>query len=215
MAVVNQTVQIGVGQRGIAERAVPVPDLELARDDGASLVVPVIEDVADFKLCSHDYLSFIDRAGGRFVTVLPRSRREDKLFRKWLQTDTPSWELIWDRSSVRHPEGPRDIWFVYRDPLGSAEGFTIVWVWSTLLTLRQQARRHRNIATAIEALTALRRRILGPRSRVRGGSRIDLGRLATHDRYLPTLPEVLKAVNACFDRWRRPNDVLRRLCCIT
>jgi transposase len=63
---------------------------------------------------------------------------------------------------------------VYRDPVGSAEGFVIIWVWSTLLTLRQQARRHRNIATAIEALTALRRRILGPRSRVRGGPRIDL-----------------------------------------
>jgi transposase len=130
--------------------------------------------VADSKLCSHDNLSFIDKAGGRFVTVMPRSRREDKLFRKWLQTDTPSWELVWDRPAARRLEGPRDVWSVYRDPLGSAEGFTIIWVWSTLLTLRQQARRHRNIATAIEALTALRRRILGPRSRVRGGPRIDL-----------------------------------------
>jgi hypothetical protein len=43
-----------------------------------------------------------------------------------------------------------------------------------LLTLRQQERRHHNIATATEALTALRRRVLGPRSRVRGGARIDL-----------------------------------------
>jgi transposase len=130
--------------------------------------------VADSKLCSQDNLSFIDRAGGRFVTVMPRSRREDKLFRKWLQTQTPSWELVWDRPSVRHRNGPRDVWSVYRDPVGSAEGFAIIWVWSTLLTLRQQARRHRNIATAIEALTALKRRILGPRSRVRGGPRIDL-----------------------------------------
>src|ERR1700722_7300710 len=40
-------------------------------------------------------------------------------------------------------------------------------------------------------------------------------RLATHNRYFATLPEVLKAVNACFDRWRRPNKVLHRLCCIT
>jgi hypothetical protein len=119
-------------------------------------------------------LSFIDRAGGRFVTVMPRSRREDKLFRKWLQTETPSWELVWDRPSVRHRNGPRDVWSVYRDPVGSAEGFVIIWVWSTLLTLRQQARRHRNIATAVEGLTALKRRILGPRSRVRGGPRIDL-----------------------------------------
>ena len=41
--------------------------------------------VADSKLCSYDNLSFIDRAGGRFVTVLPRSRREDKHFRKLLR----------------------------------------------------------------------------------------------------------------------------------
>jgi transposase len=130
--------------------------------------------VADSKLCSHDNLSFIDRAGGRFVTVLPRSRREDKHFRKLLQTETPTWEVVWDRPYVRHPQGPRDVWSVYRDPLGSAEGFTLIWVWSTLLTLHQQARRHRNIATATEALMALRRRMLGPRSRVRGGARIDL-----------------------------------------
>jgi transposase len=40
-------------------------------------------------------------------------------------------------------------------------------------------------------------------------------RLATHNRYFATLPEVLLAVDACFDRWLRPNRVLRRLCCIT
>jgi len=39
-------------------------------------------------------------------------------------------------------------------------------------------------------------------------------RLATHNRYFPTLGEVLKAVNACFNRWRHPNAILRRLCCI-
>jgi transposase len=40
-------------------------------------------------------------------------------------------------------------------------------------------------------------------------------RLATHNRYFATLAEVLSAVNACFDAWRRPNRILRRLCCIT
>ena len=130
--------------------------------------------VADSKLCSHDNLSFIDKAGGRFVTVLPRSRREDKHFRKLLQTETPAWELVWDRPNARRRDAARDVWSVYRDPLGSAEGFSLIWVWSTLLTLRQQAKRHRNIATATEALAALRRRILGTRSRIRGGARIDL-----------------------------------------
>jgi transposase len=40
-------------------------------------------------------------------------------------------------------------------------------------------------------------------------------RLATHNRYFATLPEVLLAVDTCFNRWLRPNRVLRRLCCIT
>lgn len=40
-------------------------------------------------------------------------------------------------------------------------------------------------------------------------------RLATRNRHFATLPEVLKAVNACFDHWRRANKMLYRLCCIT
>lgn len=130
--------------------------------------------VADSKLCSHDNLTYIDRAGGRFVTVMPRSRHEDTHFRQWIQTNSPAWELVWDRPAARHPAGPRDLWCVYRDPLGSSEGCLLIWVWSTLLTLHQQARRHRNIAAATEALTVLRRRILSSRARLRGAARIDL-----------------------------------------
>lgn len=131
--------------------------------------------VADSKLCSFDNLDYIHRAGGRFVTVLPRSRREDAHFRKWIQTHTPEWQLIWDRPHPRHSsQGPRDRWFVYRDPLGSREGWPLIWVWSTLLTLHQQERRHRNLAAATEALSSLRARLLGARSRLRGAARIDL-----------------------------------------
>ena len=37
-------------------------------------------------------------------------------------------------------------------------------------------------------------------------------RLATHNRFFATLDELLFAVETCFDRWRKPNSVLRRLC---
>ena len=40
-------------------------------------------------------------------------------------------------------------------------------------------------------------------------------RLATHNRYFPTLEELIAAVSECFDRWKRPNSALRRLCGIT
>lgn len=39
-------------------------------------------------------------------------------------------------------------------------------------------------------------------------------RLATHNRYFATLDELLTTVEGCFDRWKRSNPVLRRLCCI-
>ncbi|WP_143327414.1 hypothetical protein [Paraburkholderia hospita] len=38
--------------------------------------------------------------------------------------------------------------------------------------------------------------------------------LAMHNRYFATLVEVLKAVEACFRHWIRPNEILRRLCII-
>ncbi|MBE7522122.1 MAG: hypothetical protein HS109_07030 [Burkholderiales bacterium] len=42
--------------------------------------------VADSKLCSYENMRHIDAAGGRFVTVMPRSRQEDARFRQWIQT---------------------------------------------------------------------------------------------------------------------------------
>jgi len=56
----------------------------------------------------------------------------------------------------------------------SAEVWSIVWVWSTLLTLRQEARRRRNIAAAIEELKQLRARLKGAKARLRGAAEIDL-----------------------------------------
>ena len=40
-------------------------------------------------------------------------------------------------------------------------------------------------------------------------------RLATHNRFFATLDDVLIAVSRCFDRWGKPNSVLRRLCGIS
>jgi transposase len=128
--------------------------------------------VADSKLCSRENMDHIDRAGGRFVTVLPRSRSEDDEFRKWT-TQTPDWTCVWDRPHPRYADAPRDRWFVLRAPLPSAEGWTVAWVWSTLLTLRQESRRKRNMAAASEELTSLRERLAGPRTRLRRAADID------------------------------------------
>jgi transposase len=53
------------------------------------------------------------------------------------------------------------------------EVWPITWVWSTLLTLHQRARRDRRLAGATEALEQLHRRLAGARARLRGAAEID------------------------------------------
>ena len=130
--------------------------------------------VADSKLCSRDNMMHIHESGGRFVTVMPRSRLEDAEFRKWVQTHTPAWELVWDRPHPRNSDGPRDVWYVCKADLPSAEVWPVIWVFSTLLRLHQESRRRRNIAAAVEQLTALHERLLNARARLRGAAQIDL-----------------------------------------
>jgi transposase len=129
--------------------------------------------VADSKLCSRENMDYIDRAGGRMITVMPRNRLEDQEFRLWIQTHTPDWECVWDRPNPRYSDGPRDRWSVYRAPVPSAEAWSVVWVWSTLLSLRQESRRRRNIAAASEELQQLRDRLAGAKARLRGAAEID------------------------------------------
>jgi transposase len=129
--------------------------------------------VADSKLCSYDNLHYLHREGGRFVTVMPRLRQEDAQFREWIQTHTPHWELVWDRPNRRHSDGPRDRWYVFRPAVPSMEVWPITWVWSALLTLRQGARRQRNLSAALEALEALHQRLAKGRARLRGAQEID------------------------------------------
>lgn len=130
--------------------------------------------VADSKLCSYDNLDHIHRAGGRFVTVLPRTRFEDREFRRAIQTQTIPWEKTWDRPHPRNRRGPRDRWYTYRHPLPSAEVWPVTWVWSTLLTLKQHSRRQHRLAAALERLCALKARLARPRARRRAAAQLDL-----------------------------------------
>src|SRR5659263_402428 len=64
--------------------------------------------VADSKLCSRAAMGHIAGRGGRFVTILPRSRAEDGAFRHWLQTHTPTWTQAARRPADRPAEPAQD-----------------------------------------------------------------------------------------------------------
>lgn len=111
--------------------------------------------VADSKLCGGEAMEYIHAHGGRFVTVMPRSRGEDKDFRAWIQDHEPEWEKVWDRPNPRRKGGPRDRWFVWKHHLPSREGWPVIWVYSTLLRHKQAESRRERIARAEQELEDL------------------------------------------------------------
>ena len=91
--------------------------------------------VADSKLCSREAMGHIAAAGGRFVTVLPRTRGEDRWFRDWIQTTPPQWTEALRLPGARLGE-PDQVYSTFPAPLPSAEGHRIVWVHSTAKAAR-------------------------------------------------------------------------------
>jgi len=74
--------------------------------------------VADGKLCTRKNLRYLDSYGGKFVTVLPRTRAEDKTMRELLRQGVP---LRWRRTLVvaaRTKDDPPDIYRTTADRVG-------------------------------------------------------------------------------------------------
>jgi transposase len=129
--------------------------------------------VADCKLASSENLSHIATRGGRFVTVLPRGRSEDIAFRQRLRA-APSalkWTLLYvlgnDQGDII------DKLFVCEDDHFHSEGYRLLWYRSTRKAEQDQSRRARSIQKATEALSDLRERLQGPRTRFRVRSKVE------------------------------------------
>ena len=123
--------------------------------------------VADSKLCALDNMRTINDLGGRFITVLPRTRQEDRQFRQWVQEHEVPWVTVWDKPNPRRKYGPRDVWKVYRHVVPSYEVWPITWVYSSLLAIHQGRRRQENILAASDELSKLREKLAGPRPRIK------------------------------------------------
>jgi transposase len=123
--------------------------------------------VADCKLASMENLAYIASHGGRFVTVLPRNRKEDKLFRARLK-ESPStirWRLMYqltdDQGEVLDRLSTCD------DEVFSSGGYRLLWYHSTRKAALDRAGRARQIERALADVQALRARLAGPRTRFR------------------------------------------------
>ncbi len=128
--------------------------------------------VADCKLCTREQMAHIDDRDGRFVTVLPRSRREDGYLRDWAHTSQPEWTEALRRPGKRKDD-PDEIWQVASAPIPSGEGHRIVWVRSSQKTRTDADIRQQRIERGLAALTALNQRLAGPKSRLRDRASVE------------------------------------------
>ena len=87
--------------------------------------------VADCKLATRENLQYIHNQGGRFVTILPRTRREDSDFRQRLVVDPDAleWDHLYDL--LDDDEALVDRLRVCAEPAMSSEGFRLLWFHST------------------------------------------------------------------------------------
>ena len=122
--------------------------------------------VADCKLCTREQMAHIEARGGRFVTVLPRSRSEDARLRQWMTTSAqPEWIEAERRPGKRKGEADQ-VWRVCPAPFPTIEGYHITWVHSSAKQRHDEAARTERIERARRALTELSERMASPRARI-------------------------------------------------
>jgi transposase len=116
--------------------------------------------IADCKLCTREQMDHITGEGGKFVTVLPKTRSEQKWFREWAQKTILPWQEIYRTPNHRRPDyGEEFVYHGFESPLPSKEGYRIIWILSSQKQLDDQDNRQRQIEKSIDALDILKQKI--------------------------------------------------------
>lgn len=127
--------------------------------------------VADCKLASKENLAHIAARGGRFVTVLPRSRKEDESFRSRLRKGAAvAWQVVYDLTDEKGEVLDR---LSACDETVTSDGYRLLWYHSMRKAALDASTRGRRIQRALEALEELRARLAGPRTRLRERSKVE------------------------------------------
>jgi transposase len=121
--------------------------------------------VADSKLSTRDNMAHIVKNHGRFVSVLPASRKEDGQFRRYLVDHEATWSEALRRR--RRLDQPDDVYEVTEAPWPSVEGYRVIWVRSSAKVERDAESRRARIAAGIDAIDALNQRLASPKTRMK------------------------------------------------
>jgi len=126
--------------------------------------------VADCKLATRENMAYLAQDGGRFLTVLPRTRSEDAAFRQRLRECQVRWRPLWEKTDE---DGQvRDHYAISDGPALTTEGYRLVWYHSTRKADLDAAARATQIEKTLQRLGQLRAKITSPRTRWRQADKI-------------------------------------------
>jgi transposase len=126
--------------------------------------------VADSKLATADNMAYLHQHRGRFLTVLPRTRSEDKDFRQSLREGKVSWQTVYEKIDEEDDGNPPKIldrFSAARQPATTAEGYRLLWYHSTRKAELDALARANHLQRATRELDELRDRLHSPRTRFR------------------------------------------------
>lgn len=126
--------------------------------------------VADSKLATTKNMTHVHQGGGRFVTVLPRTRAECKSFRELVQEELVTWRELWIKTDE---DGALvDTYLISEQPATTSEGFRLLWIHGVRKSERDARARSKRIEKALGELAALRARLRSPQTRFRQRTRV-------------------------------------------
>jgi len=107
------------------------------------------------------------------VTVLPRTRSEDKAFRKSLREGKVTWRTVYEKVDEQDEKRKvLDCISVANQPAVSAEGYPLLWYHSTRKAELDGLTRATRLQHATRGLDELRQRLASPRTRHRTRSKV-------------------------------------------
>jgi hypothetical protein len=115
-------------------------------------------------------MAHLHQHGGRFLTVLPRTRGEDTAFRASVSEGEARWRAIHDRSD---DDGDLiDRFRVHEPEATSAEGYRLLWYHSARKAELDALARHKRVERALAALAELQAKLSSPRTRYRERAKV-------------------------------------------
>lgn len=108
--------------------------------------------VADCKLATKENLEKLSAWHGRFVSVMPRSWKEDESFRRRVRQGKIQWKHLLSRRNNRHPDSKLDRYYVAQGNYQTSSGYRLHWIRSTQKAEQDAATRTRRMERALEEL---------------------------------------------------------------